>query len=82
MELSIILPCLNEIRHGYLERILTNLVHQVGDIEIIAVVSPSEDDTEIVVNNYAQRYANLKVARSLARNRAQGFNDGIAFSQG
>lgn len=82
MELSIILPCLNEIRHGYLERILINLVHQVGEIEIIAVVSPSEDDTEIVVNSYAQRYANLKVVRSLARNRAQRFNDGIAISQG
>ncbi len=82
MELSIILPCLNEVRHGYLERILTNLVNQVGDIEIIAVVSPSEDDTEIVLNNYAQRYANLQVVRSPAKNRAQRFNDGIAISQG
>jgi len=82
MELSIILPCLNEIRHGYLERILNNLVNQVGEIEIIVAVSPSEDDTEIVLEAYAQRYANLRIVRSLARNRAQRFNDGIAVSQG
>ncbi|MCA6511151.1 MAG: hypothetical protein IM565_14375 [Pseudanabaena sp. M109S1SP2A07QC] len=52
MRLSIILPCLNEIRHGYLERILTNLIAQLVPQnckkEIIAVVSASEDGTDLI----------------------------------
>ena len=46
MRLSIILPCLNEIRHAYLDRILTNLIAQIGEKEIIVVVSPSNDGTD------------------------------------
>ncbi len=86
MRLSIILPCLNEIRHGYLDRILTNLIDQLVTEnhikEIIAVVSPSEDATDLVLQEYAARSPEIQVVRSLAKNRAQRLNDGIAASTG
>lgn len=86
MRLSIILPCLNEIRHGYLERILTNLVNQLVPQnctkEIIAVVSASNDGTESVLEEYALRSPEIRVVRSLAKNRAQRLNEGIAVSTG
>lgn len=82
MRLSIILPCLNEIRHGYLENILTNLVAQDGEIEIITVVSVSDDGTDTVLEEYTKRYAQVQIVRSLAKNRAQRLNDGIAISTG
>jgi len=82
MRLSIILPCLNEIRHGYLDRILTNLIAQIGEKEIIVVVSPSNDGTDKVLEEYAAQYSEIQVVRSLAKNRAQRLNDGIAVSRG
>jgi len=82
MRLSIILPCLNEIRHGYLDRILTNLIAQIGEKEIIVVVSPSNDGTDEVLEEYAAQYSEIQVVRSLAKNRAQRLNDGIAVSSG
>jgi glycosyltransferase involved in cell wall biosynthesis len=82
MRISIILPCLNEIRHGYLDRILTNLIAQDGEKEIIAVVSPSDDGTEMVLDEYASRFSEVQVVRSLAKNRAQRLNDGITVSRG
>ena len=82
MRLSIILPCLNEIRHGYLDRILTNLIAQIGEKEIIVVVSPSNDGTDKVLEEYAAQYSEIQVVRSLAKNRAQRLNDGIAVSKG
>ena len=82
MRISIILPCLNEIRHGYLDRIFANLIAQDGEKEIIAVVSPSDDGTEIFLDEYARQFAEVQVVRSLAKNRSQRLNDGIAVSQG
>ena len=82
MRLSIILPCLNEIRHGYLDRVLTNLIAQIGEKEIIVVVSPSNDGTDKVLEEYAAQYSEIQVVRSLAKNRAQRLNDGIAVSSG
>jgi glycosyltransferase involved in cell wall biosynthesis len=86
MRLSIILPCLNEIRHGYLDRILNNLVAQLvppnSEKEIIVVVSASDDDTERFIEEYAARSPEIQVVRSLAKNRAQRLNDGIAVSTG
>ena len=86
MRLSIILPCLNEIRHGYLDRIITNLVAQLVptncEKEIIAVVSASNDGTDLVLDEYAKRSPEIKVLRSQATNRAQRLNDGIAVSTG
>ncbi|PZU98776.1 MAG: glycosyl transferase [Pseudanabaena sp.] len=81
MRLSIILPCLNEIRHGYLENIMENLIAQEGEIEIIAVVSESDDQTEAFLLRY-EVYPQVKVMRSLATNRAQRLNEGIVASQG
>jgi glycosyltransferase involved in cell wall biosynthesis len=82
MRISIILPCLNEIRHGYLDRIFANLIAQDSEKEIIAVVSPSDDGTEIVLDEYASRFPEVQVVRSLAKNRAQRLNDGIIASRG
>lgn len=82
MQFSVILPCLNEIRHGYLECILSNLVRQNGEKEIIAVVSDSADGTDRILEEYASRFAEIRVVRSLAHNRAQRLNAGIAISQG
>jgi len=82
MRFSIILPCVNEIRHGYLENILTNLISQKGNKEIIVVVSPSNDRTEQVLEEYAARCSEIQVVRSLAQNRAQRLNEGIAVSSG
>jgi glycosyltransferase involved in cell wall biosynthesis len=86
MRLSIILPCLNEIRHGYLDRILTNLIAQLVpqncEKEIIAVVSASEDGTDLILDEYAARSHEIQVVRSLAKNRAQRLNEGIAISTG
>lgn len=90
MRLSIVLPCLNEIRHGYLDRILNNLISQLVtenndqeiDKEIITVVSPSDDGTDSFLTEYANRSPEIKVVRSLATNRAQRLNDGIAISTG
>ncbi len=86
MRISIILPCLNEIRHGYLDRILTNLTAQLVppncEKEIIAVVSASDDGTDLILDTYAARSPEIQVVRSLAQNRAQRLNDGIAVSTG
>ena len=82
MQISIILPCLNEIRHGYLDHIFTNLIAQDGEKEIIAVVSPSDDGTELVLDEYASKFPEVQVVRSLAQNRAQRLNDGIIASCG
>ena len=82
MQISIILPCLNEIRHGYLDHIFTNLIAQDGEKEIIAVVSPSDDGTELVLDEYASKFPEVQVVRSLAQNRAQRLNDGIIASSG
>jgi len=82
MQLSIIIPCLNEIRHGYLDRILTNLIAQIGEKEIIVVVSLSNDGTDQILEDYAAQYSEIQVVRSLAKNRAQRLNDGIAVSRG
>ena len=70
MRISIILPCLNEIRHGYLDRIFANLIAQDGEKEIIAVVSPSDDGTELVLDEYASKFSEVQVVRSLAQNSA------------
>ncbi|MBD2187464.1 glycosyltransferase [Pseudanabaena mucicola] len=85
MRLSIILPCLNEVRHGYLERIISNLINQNTDkhtLEIIVVVSDSEDGTDLIIENYAARSPDIQILRSQSKNRAQRLNDGIAASTG
>ncbi len=82
MRYSIILPCFNELRHDYLPRILMNLAHQNGEKEIIAIASLSDDGTEELLDEYARQFAEIKVVRSLAQNRAQRINEGIAISGG
>jgi glycosyltransferase involved in cell wall biosynthesis len=77
--ISVVLPCLNEVRHGYLPKIVANLAGQQGDTELIAVVSPCEDETLDIL----QQSPNIQVIEApAAKNRAQRFNIGIAASQG
>ncbi|NJM99790.1 MAG: glycosyltransferase [Phormidesmis sp. RL_2_1] len=74
---SVVLPCFNEARHGYLPRILQNLSQQVGDKQLIAVVSLSADDTLSIV----QQFPNFEIIETTATNRAQRLNIGIAASR-
>jgi glycosyltransferase involved in cell wall biosynthesis len=76
--ISVVLPCLNEMRHGYLERILTNLEAQSGPKELIAVVSPCRDRTCEVLREHPQ----WQVIETTAHNRAQRLNVGLAASSG
>lgn len=76
--LSVVLPCFNESRHGYLPRILENLSGQRGEKQLIAVVSPSEDDTLAI----ARKFPQIEVMETEASNRAQRLNVGIEASEG
>lgn len=76
--ISIILPCINEMRHGYLLSILDNLMAQVGEKEIIVVLSSSNDGTREAI----LQYPGIQLIEADASNRAQRFNLGIAVSQG
>lgn len=76
--ISVVLPCVNELRHGYLPQIIENLQGQQGDKELIAVVSPSTDETLALLQAAPQ----LRVIKSAAKNRAQRLNVGIQASQG
>jgi len=79
MTCSIILPCLNEMRHGYIQRILPNLIDQQGSKEIIAVVSRSTTDG---TEDFIAQYPQIKLVMSDAINRAQRLNQGIKISTG
>lgn len=76
--ISVVLPCLNEIRHGYLPQIIDNLEGQHGAKELIAVVSPSQDGTLEMLARSPQ----FHVIESEVQNRAQRLNIGIQASQG
>lgn len=76
--ISVVLPCVNELRHGYLPQIIHNLQDQRGEKELIAVVSPSADRTQEVLRSTAQ----FRVIESTAQNRAQRLNVGIQASRG
>ncbi|MGB3668698.1 MAG: glycosyltransferase [Phormidesmis sp.] len=75
---SVVLPCFNELRHGYLPKILENLCAQKGNKQLIVVVSPSEDNTLGVIQQFPQ----VEVIEADASNRAQRLNLGIAASRG
>ncbi|MEM9088543.1 MAG: glycosyltransferase [Cyanobacteria bacterium P01_F01_bin.53] len=75
---SVVLPCFNESRHGYLPKILENLTQQQGEKQLIAVVSVSEDDTLPTL----RRFPAVRVIETDAVNRAQRLNLGIEASGG
>ncbi|MEM6838656.1 MAG: glycosyltransferase [Cyanobacteria bacterium P01_C01_bin.120] len=76
--ISVVLPCINELRHGYLPQIIDNLQHQQGEKELIAVASPSSDQTLEQLQTASQ----FRVIESSAQNRAQRLNVGIQAGQG
>jgi hypothetical protein len=75
---SVVLPCFNESRYGYLPRILENLRSQTGPKQLIAVVSPSQDDTLAII----QQFPEVEIIESAASNRAQRLTIGIEASRG
>ncbi|MEO0457518.1 MAG: glycosyltransferase [Cyanobacteria bacterium P01_A01_bin.114] len=75
--ISVVLPCLNEMRHGYLPQILTNLTQQRGPKQLIAVVSPSIDGTREAI----AQCKDIEIIDAPAQNRAQRLNLGIAASR-
>ena len=79
--ISIVLPCLNEIRHGYLPKILDNLTLQPGDKQIIIVISPSTDGTYDLITQHPAA-SHFKVIEAESTNRAQRLTIGIQASQG
>jgi len=80
---SVVLPCFNESRHGYLPKILDNLCAQAGDKQLIAVVSPSADDTlQDSTLKIVRQYPSVEIIETTATNRAQRLNEGIAASKG
>ncbi|MEM9264772.1 MAG: glycosyltransferase [Cyanobacteria bacterium P01_F01_bin.13] len=79
--ISVVLPCFNEIRHGYLPRILDNLALQPGEKQLIVVMSPSTDGTYDVINQHPS-IAELTLVKTDATNRAQRLTLGIEASQG
>lgn len=79
--ISVVLPCLNEFRHGYLPRILDNLAQQSGEKQLIIVMSPSTDGTYDVITQHPAA-AQFKLLDSDATNRAQRLTVGIKASQG
>jgi glycosyltransferase involved in cell wall biosynthesis len=76
--ISIVLPCFNEMRHGYLPHILENLTQQQGAKQIIAVVSPSSDGTRELI----AQYPSVNIVETTAHNRAQRLNVGIQAATG
>ena len=78
--ISVVLPCLNEIRHGYLPRILDNLALQPDKKQLIIVMSPSNDGTYDVITQHPIA-AEAKLVHTDAANRAQRLTIGIEASQ-
>lgn len=76
--ISVVLPCLNELRHSYLHRILENLSAQQGSKELIAALSPCTDHTLQAL----QQFPEIRIIETDAQNRAQRLNAGIQASQG
>ncbi|MGF1569598.1 MAG: glycosyltransferase [Nodosilinea sp.] len=76
--ISVILPCVNELRHGYLPQIVENLCGQGGEKEIIAVLSPSQDGTA----EFLARCPAVRLVHTPAQNRAQRLNAGLAACRG
>ena len=81
LNISVVLPCLNEIRHGYLPRILDNLTLQPGNKQLIIVMSPSTDGTYDVITQHPAA-AEFELVKTDALNRAQRLTAGIEASQG
>lgn len=81
LNISVVLPCLNEVRHGYLPHILDNLALQPGDKQLIVVMSPSQDGTYDVITQHPAA-AEFKLINTNATNRAQRLTVGIEASQG
>jgi len=74
-KISIIIPTFNEIKHGYINKILDELCNIKG-IEIIIVDGGSTDGTSQLAKSRADRYFLIKNS-----NRAQRMNYGFSMSK-
>ena len=75
--ISVILSTNNEIRNGYLKKILKSIGKQDSDYEIIVVDNGSTDDTIKVCKKYTDKIHILP-----GSNRAQRFNHGMKKAKG
>jgi rSAM/selenodomain-associated transferase 2 len=74
--ISIIIPVLNEVRHGYLQRIFDALEKQNGEFEVIVVDSGSEDQTLELCQRASQ------IIQTTPCNRATRMNRGAEAARG
>ncbi len=75
--ISVIIPTLNELRHGMIEKALQRLQAESGDFEVIIVDAKSTDETKKVCVFYGFRVLELPNS-----NRAQRMNFGAKQSKG
>ena len=75
--ISIVLPTLNEVRHGYLERVLEAIKGQEGDFELIVSDSNSSDDTKAICESFADQFVDAGNC-----NRAMRMNRGAEAARG
>lgn len=76
--ISVIIPTLNEIQHGYIDRILKFWSNFQKDFEIIVVDSGSTDETLKTV----EKYKFVRVIKSNKKNRPGRLNDGAKVANG
>jgi rSAM/selenodomain-associated transferase 2 len=76
MKISIIIPVLNEMRHGYLKNALKRVAELEGEKELIIVDGVSDDGTRELCKGYG------KVVSAGRSNRAQRMNIGVNHANG
>jgi glycosyltransferase involved in cell wall biosynthesis len=75
-QVSLVFPILNDARHGYLERNLSELA-TLPQTEMICIDGGSDDDSHMLAERHGARY--IVIERS---NRAQRINRGIEAARG
>lgn len=78
---SIIVPVYNA--EEFLERTIESVLKQTyKNIELILVNDGSKDNSEIICNNYAQEYPNIKVLHQINLGPGKAKNEGLRLAEG
>ena len=75
--ISVVIPTFNEVRHGYLEKILEFWAIHRNIFEVIVVDSGSEDGTQDLV----KQFEFVRLVESKKRNRPGRLNDGAKIAK-